>query len=105
MGVPVPHLALSPQRALHGASVKQHQSLILTPAGVSRAGVCPFGIFAALQGEMLEMLALRGAWASSRDGTGCLHQPQTLRAFLSSSSELQLAPVQRGGEPEVKYFG
>lgn len=61
MGVPVPHLILSPQRAVHGASVKQHQPLVLTPAGVSQAGVCPFGTFAALRGEMLETLALTGS--------------------------------------------
>lgn len=67
MGVPVPHLILSPQRAVHGASVKQHQPLVLTPAGVSQAGVCPFGTFAALRGEMLETLAL--TLASSQDGT------------------------------------
>lgn len=33
--------------------------------------------------------------------TGCLHQPRTLRAFLSSF-EFQLARVRRGEEPEVK---
>lgn len=60
MGVPVPHLALSPQRAVHGVSIKQRQPLVLVPAGVSRAGVCPVGTFAALQGEMLETLALTG---------------------------------------------
>lgn len=58
MGVPVLHLALSPQRAVHGASVKPHQPLVLPPASLSRAGVCPCGAFAALQGEMPETLAL-----------------------------------------------
>lgn len=39
-------------------------------------------------------------------GTGGLQQPQASKPFLSSSSsELQLAAVQRGGEPAVKYFG
>jgi len=59
MGVPEPHVALSAQRAVHGAGVEQHQLLVLVPAGVSQAGVCPFGTFAALRGEMLEMLAVK----------------------------------------------
>lgn len=64
VGIPVlpgQHLSLSPQRALHGASVRLLQPLILTPAGVSQAGMCHLGTSAALQGEVLEMLAQSGS--------------------------------------------
>lgn len=59
-------------------------ALVLMPRGMARAWVCPCGPFAALHGEMLELLEPAAARASSR--TGCLHKPQTSKAFFSSSS-------------------
>lgn len=64
VGVPIlpgRHLSLSPQRALHGASVRVLQPLSLAPAGMSRAGMCHLDTSAALRGELLEMLVLSGS--------------------------------------------